>query len=958
MKITGICILVGSTVLTLLFPRWGLALPEGEFELGDAVYNGFYLFGIDAFYDHAGLFIGVLPGDDGLPEGYVVEALKNDGVTINALADFEMESGPYSPPGLGLDERSSAVLLALQCNHKPYPTGLDNSLDALVPAQPDWTGDVDDILAIRCDGLVEFAYEANGVLVWQKEGFWNISTAPGLPVHNDLPPLGNPHSPCYFYPKTQRGMGTCPEEGAVTSMIPRYAADLPLIESVEQTFDGLFDVFKVKASDPSSGIAYLRYARVNAGQEPQSSDWDVAEPDELGCYQEDREFTILAYRTGDYHFMAVDGGGNLSETWVESDFQPSQDNPAAAVHGFSVIGSSARWKVDSEFETGHYLVESAENPEGPWTSAGPAFPAGPGPREESIEDSGDWYRLTEVEESGRRKTQGLVRPGEPLAAAQYEAPPLDQLRERVFEFEQNRAEGLAGEPPRWGEGELATIYCPAALAYAAEHALADYWVWCGYQVEIVEIETFPADPDLLRSAIREDIATRAAAGGRYVQLIGDANDWQWFDLSEQGDELWTGSWASVHDGYLGSGYPPQGQADRDIIPAFMEPDTDPRDLNLAWFTPYALSDQPYSDVDDDGLPDLVLARLPFTHEIDLWAYGAKMQMNQSQGVFGADDVAFLVGDVETSAGHNTGQMARSAADSVAARLSPDTARTFLYQSDTPDAGERNLAAAALWNETHPEILVMFASLSNRSWPANFFDQTNWIRPWSMDMIPPFGTHAPLVFAGSCGGADFARTEDPDYGFPICHRFLAAWDRGALAWVGPTLGSWQAGNMELGLAFIENLVAEPSRSAAESFSLGLRRVLETYPERRDIVETVRSYVYLGDAVSRVAQTQIAVGVPDEDADLPRIRLERNFPNPFNPRTTIAFELDRKTRVELVLFDIRGRRVRSLHSGVTEAGRHRIEWDGRDEKGLSASTGVYILRLEAGDRALSRKILLIK
>ncbi len=84
-----------------------------------------------------------------------------------------------------------------------------------------------------------------------------------------------------------------------------------------------------------------------------------------------------------------------------------------------------------------------------------------------------------------------------------------------------------------------------------------------------------------------------------------------------------------------------------------------------------------------------------------------------------------------------------------------------------------------------------------------------------------------------------------------------------------------------------------------------------------------------------------------------------PNPFNPMTTISFDLPRSERVSLDIFDITGRRVRSLIRGETlEAGSRAVIWNGRDESGRQAATGVYFYRLRAGEFTDTGRMLMIK
>ena len=88
------------------------------------------------------------------------------------------------------------------------------------------------------------------------------------------------------------------------------------------------------------------------------------------------------------------------------------------------------------------------------------------------------------------------------------------------------------------------------------------------------------------------------------------------------------------------------------------------------------------------------------------------------------------------------------------------------------------------------------------------------------------------------------------------------------------------------------------------------------------------------------------------------LEPNTPNPFNPTTEIRFSLDRAGPVRLTIYDGTGRVVRTLLSGPAGAGGNSIVWDGRDNDGRDAASGVYFYRLDTETRSLSRKMNLVR
>jgi len=87
--------------------------------------------------------------------------------------------------------------------------------------------------------------------------------------------------------------------------------------------------------------------------------------------------------------------------------------------------------------------------------------------------------------------------------------------------------------------------------------------------------------------------------------------------------------------------------------------------------------------------------------------------------------------------------------------------------------------------------------------------------------------------------------------------------------------------------------------------------------------------------------------DDDAEVPKVfELFPNRPNPFNPATTILYVLYNAGSVRLVVHDTLGRWVRLLEDGYRQTGTYEIVWDGCDESGNPAASGVYICRMEAG------------
>ena len=118
-------------------------------------------------------------------------------------------------------------------------------------------------------------------------------------------------------------------------------------------------------------------------------------------------------------------------------------------------------------------------------------------------------------------------------------------------------------------------------------------------------------------------------------------------------------------------------------------------------------------------------------------------------------------------------------------------------------------------------------------------------------------------------------------------------------------------------------------------------------------TYTYYVVTRDGDGALTSPRVTVTLPGM-----RTALHPNTPNPFNPTTTIAFDLASRTRVTLRVYDVAGRVVRTLVDGVRDAGAHRAVWDGRDDRGARVASGIYLLRLQAGAVSQTRKMVLMK
>jgi hypothetical protein len=111
-----------------------------------------------------------------------------------------------------------------------------------------------------------------------------------------------------------------------------------------------------------------------------------------------------------------------------------------------------------------------------------------------------------------------------------------------------------------------------------------------------------------------------------------------------------------------------------------------------------------------------------------------------------------------------------------------------------------------------------------------------------------------------------------------------------------------------------------------------------------------------AIVDYADTITHVG-PGEEI-LPSSFISQNFPNPFNPSTTIHYGLEERSHVAITLYDYLGREIRTLVNDIVSPGNHTVVWDGRDETGIDVASGVYIYRMVTAGLVRSGKMLLVR
>ena len=88
------------------------------------------------------------------------------------------------------------------------------------------------------------------------------------------------------------------------------------------------------------------------------------------------------------------------------------------------------------------------------------------------------------------------------------------------------------------------------------------------------------------------------------------------------------------------------------------------------------------------------------------------------------------------------------------------------------------------------------------------------------------------------------------------------------------------------------------------------------------------------------------------------LHQNYPNPFNPITTLRYELPENGLVNIIIYDMLGKQVKTLINQTQDAGYQSVIWDATNDYGKPVSAGIYLYQIQAGEYMQTKKMVLLK
>lgn len=105
--------------------------------------------------------------------------------------------------------------------------------------------------------------------------------------------------------------------------------------------------------------------------------------------------------------------------------------------------------------------------------------------------------------------------------------------------------------------------------------------------------------------------------------------------------------------------------------------------------------------------------------------------------------------------------------------------------------------------------------------------------------------------------------------------------------------------------------------------------------------------------------IAIEAERNFQDTPEeFKLSGNYPNPFNPSTTIDYFLSRPSHISLIIYNLLGEKIKTLLNGYHNSGSYSAVWDGKNESGLSSGSGIYLYQMISGGRSVTKRMILLK
>lgn len=667
---------------------------------------------------------------------------------------------------------------------------------------------------------------------------------------------------------------------------------------------------------------------------------------------------------GYIHLAGNQSGGNPPQNgWapcgnyvVNGTSSMGGDNPKADVPGFFVVtagaGVAVEMVVEAEYQTDHYLIEHAADRAGSFVTLADIQASGPRVHHLTIPGApmDGVYRLMEVETTGRQLQHGLTEVTAPRMPMNDEVPEVSPETESILEF--YRQQYLAIDQaritsPQSTENFEYNIFTRNAFLSRAQSYMG-FLATKGIHVGNIYTMESNGGPAMIKPTI-EGLRSQ---GGRYFLRYGDSND----DSDVDGVHWWSDNTRWIN-GFVRGNFP--SQAAYNFVPGKYFAVTDSQQVSMTGTTPYAPWDGWFTDFDGDSLgdPGLAFGNAPIRSDAEAANWNLKQwsAWNMSAATSYMNHVGAFV-QAQPYIG-NSGDSALVNAQRALQHLPGNMVVDWVVDGNLANPmlpSERNTALTNAYTQGRSVLYFSGTISSGRGTHiASFWDKYYGFVPSSLPSNP---TRLPFVVAPTCGSMNTCETENPATGFgrPLMDIFSILPDKGPWGGFGWTRGSWQKGNGEAGDEIMKRLFQTGSRSAAMACFEGVYLAAQQDPYHKELFMSGR---FIGcPAVRLVNMATSTVDVGDQPTPS-TLQLERPFPNPAVGRSTFRFSLPVPTQVNLSIYDVQGRLVRTLVNAPYPAGRFTVSWDGHSDDSHPAATGIHFVRLEAAGQHVMQKVMYV-
>ena len=158
------------------------------------------------------------------------------------------------------------------------------------------------------------------------------------------------------------------------------------------------------------------------------------------------------------------------------------------------------------------------------------------------------------------------------------------------------------------------------------------------------------------------------------------------------------------------------------------------------------------------------------------------------------------------------------------------------------------------------------------------------------------------------------------------------------------------------------------TSAISFSVSYADMIEDMTENNVTVATIEWTVHVTDGIDTIEASNAPFTImidggwamnASAEALIPEVfALHQNYPNPFNPSTSLRYDLPENSLVNITIYDMMGREVKTLVNQTQDAGYRSVIWDATNDYGKPVSAGIYLYQIQAGEYIQTKKMVLLK